>query len=131
MNDPLDELFVSGKELDRELLGTVLKPFLRIDQDSLTIIPKENWHKLAAEAKIILFLTARRAIKAFNLHLENEDASPSEIEAETGLKGNTIRPILKRLLEQKIISQPTRGRYLLPNYSIPTVKELSSKWLQV
>ena len=128
--DKLEELVVSGKEIDRQLAASILKPFLRIDGDTATIIPQERWQRLTNEAKVLLFLTARRAMKALELPIEDETTAPIEIEKETGIKGGSLRPILKRLSDQKVISKSPQGRYFIPNYSIQRIKEMSAEWLK-
>lgn len=128
--DPLEELIVSGKELNRELVAGVLKPFLRIDGATCTIIPDVRWQKLSNEAKVLLFLLARKAMVACDLPLDHEGATPAEIEKETDVKGGSIRPILKKLYEQKTLSKSSDGRYFVPNYSLERVKNLSERWLK-
>lgn len=126
----LEALFVSGKEIDEGLLLKILSPFLRIDQDSSSILPNEQWLKVSNEAKIILFLVARKAMRVRGLSIDNEGASPSEIEKETGLKGGSIRPRLKSLFEQKIVNRTEDGRYFVPNYSLVRIKTLIDTWLK-
>lgn len=124
MNEQLDELFVSGKEVDQELVAKVLAPFLKIDRDSCTIIPNERWQELNNDLKIILFLLARKAMTLRGLAIDNEGALPSEIEKETGVKGGSIRPKLKELYEQKTINRMNNGRYIVPSYSLTRIKAM-------
>lgn len=128
--DELEKLLVNGKEIDRQLVANILKPFLQIDRDTASIIPQEPWQKLTNEARILLFLIARRAMKALELSIEDEAAAPIEIEKETGIKGGTLRPTLKRLSDQKVISKSSHGRYFIPNYSIQRIKEMSIEWFK-
>lgn len=128
MNE-LEELLISGKEMDQQLVASILKPFLRIDKDSAGIIPQEPWQKLTNEARVLLFLIARRAMKALELPIEDETAGPIDIEKEIGIKGGSLRPILKRLSGQRILSK-SHGRYFVPNYSIQRIKEMSAEWLK-
>lgn len=127
--DPLEDLVVSGKELNRELVGKILKSFLKIDRDSCSIIPGERWIKLNNESKIMLFFLARKAMKALDLAIENEGATPAEIETELGIKGGSVRPVVRKLLEQRIIARTGEGRYFVPNYSIEKIKALADTWL--
>src|SRR3989304_7860688 len=97
----LDSLFVSGKEGDESLLVSILSPFLNIHQESGAIIPDERWVKTTNEYKVILFLVARKAIKLRGLPIDNEGVFPAEIEKETGIKGSSIRPVLKSLFRSE------------------------------
>jgi len=126
----LESLFVSGKEIDEGLLVKILSPFLRIDQNSCSIIPNERWLQLNNELKIILFLIARKAMKLRGLPIDNEGATPSEIGEEIGLKGGSVRPKLRSLFEQKIISRTDDARYFVPNYSLVKIKTMVDTWLK-
>lgn len=120
----LDSLFVSGKEVDEGLLVQILSPFLKIHQESGAIIPDERWLKTTNEIKVILFLVARKAITLRGLPIDNEGVFPAEIEKETGIKGASIRPVLKRLFDEKTISQAQDGRYFVPNYSLGKISAM-------
>jgi len=122
MSNQLDQLFVSGKEVDQELVAKILSPFLKIDRDSCTIVPNEQWQELNNDLKIILFLLARKVMKLRGLTIDNEGAVPSEIENGTGIKGGSVRPRLRSLLDEKVISRTKDGRYFVPNYSLMRIK---------
>lgn len=124
MTNQLDELFVSGKEVDQELVAKILAPFIRIDKDSCSIVPNERWLELNNELKIILFLVARKAMKLRDLPIDNEGALPAEIEKETGLKGGSVRPKLRGLFEDKTINRTEDARYFVPNYSLTKIKTM-------
>lgn len=130
MTNQLDELFVSGKEVDQELVAKILAPFLRIDRDSCSIVPNERWLALNNELKIIVFLVARKAMKLRDLLIDNEGALPAEIEKETGLKGGSVRPRLRDLFEQKIIDKTGDARYFVPNYSLTKIKTMIERRLK-
>ena len=126
--DVLGSLVVSGKAIDKELVGTILKPFLRIDGETCTVIPGSKWAKLSNEAKLLLFLLARKGMKALELPIEHEDVSPSEVEQEVGIKGGSLRPMLRKLLDQKVLAQTSDGLYYIPTYSLESVKSLAESW---
>lgn len=126
----LDSLFVSGKEVDESLLAKILSPFLKIDQDSCSIVPDARWLKVSNELKIILFLVARKAMKVRGLPIHNEGATPSEIGDEIGLKGGSVRPILKSLLERKIFNRAGDRRYFVPNYSLAKISSMVNTWIK-
>lgn len=130
MSNQLDELFVSGKEVDQGLVAGILSPFLKIDLDSCSIVPSEYWLELHNELKVILFLVARKAMKVRGLSVDKEGALPSEIEEQTGMKGGSVRPNLKNLFEQRIIKKTDDSRYFVPNYSLVKIKTLVDRWLK-
>lgn len=118
----LDELVVSGAELDRELVATILKPFVRIDGDTASIIPQDGWESLTVQRKVLVFLTARKAMRGLGLEIAREECSPMEIEAATGIRGGTLRPTLKRLADRRVIDKRRSGGYYVPNWALQRVK---------
>jgi len=126
----LDQLFVSGDQVDQSILAGILSPFLRIDKDSLSVVPTEKWTLIGNELRIILFLAARKAMKVRGLGIEKEGATPAEIEKEIGIKGGTLRPALKKLYDEKTISKSADSRYVLPSYSLNKVKATVEAWLK-
>jgi hypothetical protein len=124
----LDEIFVSGKELDAELLGTVLKPLLRIDEDALQIRPLQAWRTLSAKAKIGAFLLARKAMRARG-DLEDERASPAEIIENVGLPAGTVHPTLKRMYESRpqLLQRDGDSKYWVPGWAVRDVADVISR----
>ena len=130
MENQLETLVVRGRELNRGLVAKVLALFLKIDGDTCSIIPGERWEKLNNESKIIMFFLARKAMKALDLAIENEGATPTEIETELGIKGGSVRPVVRKLLDQRIVARTSEGRYFVPNYSIEKIRVLADMWMK-
>jgi hypothetical protein len=121
----LEELLVDTRELDRELVGSVLLPYLRIDRATCEIVPLPAWEDAPNEVRVLLYLLARRAMRALNLDLPGarDAASPVEIERATGIPGGSVRPALKRLLKARIVAKQDGMGYIVPNYSMGRVRE--------
>ncbi len=120
----IDSLFVSGEELDQELLTQILAPFLKISKETGAIIPNERWLKLNSELKIILLLLARKATKLRNPSMDGEGLTPNEITLQTGMKGNSVRPTLKSLLEDRLVNKGEGATYSVPNYALVKIKAM-------
>jgi hypothetical protein len=123
----LDDIFVSGKELDAELLGTALKPLLRIDEDALQIRPLRAWRTLSAKGKIGAYLLARKAMVARGL-LEDDRASPTEVIQNVGLPEGTVHPTLKRMYESRpqLLQRDSESKYSVPGWAVHDVVDLIS-----
>lgn len=119
----LEDLIVDARELDRELVGALLYPYLRIDRTSAQVIPLPAWNEVPTEARVLLYLLARRAMRALNLPLDRDAASPAEIERATGIPGGSVRPALKRLLKARAVAKQEGIGYIVPNYAISRVQE--------
>ena len=119
----LDELVVSGSEIDRELIASVLKPFVRLNGDGKSVLLLPGWDRLKNDHKVLVFLVARKAMLA--LEWEVDDAvSPKEVSRETGLPGGSVRPGLARLVDSRLAAQADGGRYLVPNWAMNQVKAI-------
>src|SRR5689334_8745126 len=99
----LEELVVDAREIDRDLVASFLWPYLRIDGPTCGILPQAGWTEVPNEARVLLYLVARKAMIALGLPLPGEAASPMEIERATGIPGGSVRPALKRLLKGRLV----------------------------
>jgi hypothetical protein len=125
----LEDLIVSGSDMDRELLGEILAPYVRLDKERCGVRPTEKWDELGTEEKILLYLVARKAMVALGFPIDNEEAAASEVINQTGLKAGTAYPTLRVLLQQRLIDQPgKRSGYLVPNHALGKVKSILKKW---
>ena len=124
----LEDLVVDGREMDRELVGTILGPYLRIDGATCEVIPLAPWDNAPNEVRVVLYLLARRAMRALELPLERDAATPIEIERATGIPGGSVRPALKRLLKARIVAKQAGLGYIVPNYAMSRVREYVRPW---
>lgn len=124
----LEDLVVSGEELDQKLVAEILEPYLRLDKDKCGIRPTEGWLRLSEEQKILVYLLARKAMVALNFGLTAEGATASEVVQETGVKKGTAHPALRKLLlVDRFLEQSQDGRYSVTNYAIPQIKSMLSE----
>lgn len=124
----LEDLVVSGADMDRELVPEILAPYLRLDKDTCGIRPTDKWEDLGTEEKVLLFLVARKAMVALEFPLENEQATAAEVIKQTGLAQGSAYPILRVLLQQRLVEQiGQRGGYLVPNHALEKIKTIIQK----
>jgi len=120
----LEQLVVTGKELDRKLVADILEPYVRLDKDACEIRPTPAWARLDNAQKTLLYLLARKAMRALDLPLEQEEAGPSEIAKSTGIKPGTIAPLIRRLYDERLVDQTRERKYFIPSHAIETIKSL-------
>lgn len=122
--DPYEGIIVSGDSLDRELLAKTVQPFIQIfvDGDQPEIVFKTD--KLTVRKKILVYLLGRKVLRDKGLlpDGEEEGLSPSQLEDGTHVKGNTLRPQLRTLLDARLV-QKSDSRYFVPNYSLINVNK--------
>jgi hypothetical protein len=122
VNDNLESLVVSGRDMDRSLVAETLAPYVRLDRDANNIRPLESWTNLKAQAKILLYLLSRKAMLALDFALPTEGATAGDVANDTGLRTGTANPALRQLLSDRLIDQGNDGRYFVANYAIQRVK---------
>jgi hypothetical protein len=123
----LDDLFVEAAELDRELIGTVLKPYLVIDRSTLAIRPQARWRTASNKARIIAYLLARKAMRAHGaITRDAERVAPGQITNATGLPRGSVYPTLKELYEARpqVVDKDTRANYWVPDWAVQSACDI-------
>jgi len=123
----LEDLIVSGEELDRKLVAEILAPYVQLDKDRCAIRPADGWMRLSEGQKILVYVLARKAMVALDFGLPVEGASASETVQDTGVKKGTAHPALRKLLGDRLLEQSEHSRYFVPNYAIPRIKSMLSE----
>lgn len=122
MVDPLQELLVSSRQINRDLLASVLRPYVRIDPETQDFIPTSEWAKLGQTQRIVAYLLTRKAMVALDIALDKEAVPPRTVEGATGIRGGTLRPLLKRLVQEGVVARDQVGGYYVPNYALEAAK---------
>lgn len=102
--DPLDTLFWSATDYAREI-AKVLRGLVKIDGDDIIFAQHLN-----VANRIVCYFLAIRVMELMDRRRTFE-ASPNDIERESGLIGNSVRPILSKLVEKGIICKVRDGVY--------------------
>ncbi|MXX99778.1 MAG: hypothetical protein F4Y67_03020 [Chloroflexi bacterium] len=119
----LKSLYEEPAALDEKLLVGVLGPLIRLTpnpiDESEAIRPLPAFDELNRRQKVLTVLITQRArVSLGDIDAESLGVSPVQIEEWTGIPGGSLRPLLRRMLTDRIISQPDRGRYQVPLYAI-------------
>lgn len=121
-SNPLDVLFVDNSSLDLELLAATIVDYVKINAEKAEVIFTVKGRGLKNKEKILAYLLARKAMHMKGI-IEDESIGPSDIERETGIKGNTLRPILGRLRDESIIRNDN-GKYYIHNHALHDVSKI-------
>jgi len=116
--DPLTRLVVDEAVINRELLATVLQDRVRLDlsRGSFTFLPGAR-DRLNNRQHVVAALLARKALHLLKAEFA-DGLRPQELEAATGIKGGTLRPILRVLVERRLIGQSDEKAYVVPGYAL-------------
>ncbi len=122
LDDPLDQLFVNQAEVDRGRLSAGLLPLIRMDANLKTyaLLPGVR-EKLGAAGTVLVALLARKVLALRDGSYE-EAAQPRVLEAEVGIPGGTLRPLLQSLLKRRLVVKAAAG-YTIPNWAIDSCLE--------
>ena len=119
----LEELVISGGELDRELIASVLSGFVRLDGDSHSVRFLSAWDQLKNDDKVLVYLVARKGMFGLDWS-EDEAVSPGEVVRDTGLPGGSVRPCLGRLVAKRLVVAAEGRRYQVPNWAVNQIRAL-------
>lgn len=122
--DPLVRLVVDGAQVNRELLASALQDKVRIDLARGTFSLQLGMRgRLSNKQLTLVVLLAQKA-----LHLlagqYADGLRPAAIEAVTGMKGGTLRPILKSLADGGVIQQNEDKAYVVAPYALEEATQL-------
>jgi len=118
----LRKLLLSEQRADEGLLTDLLKGLALLDQTKRQVVLTPAGLKLAGRARVLLVLAGQHAWKLLGGELEGDASiSVKEIESQTKLIGNTLRPILKDLKDENLIEAAGKGRYRIPVHALPVV----------
>lgn len=116
---PLKDLLVSEQTVSEELVEEILEGNARLASDTQKVLLTPEGSRLPARAKVLLVLAAQHAWRFVAPgHDGDISLTVKQIQEQTGLPGNTLRPALKGLKEAYMIESPSEGRYRLPGHAL-------------
>lgn len=107
-DNPLDDIFVDGDQMDRELVASILDSYMAIDSEDGELYPKEAFGELNSKNQIQIVLTAERA-KALQGMADSASLGPSAISDLGGINENTVKPAVRDLADEGQIADTDDG----------------------
>ena len=119
--DPLMELVADTRKINRDRLKEMLlgRVWLDIDAATVHLVPEERNERSKKEA-VLLALLGQKALSLLKPEKIADAMTPKVLEEVTGLKGNTVRPLLKRLSGEGLIVRRMEG-YSIHNAALHLV----------
>lgn len=121
----LEDLVVDEEELNEELLTEVLFEYIRIGQESGSIITQPPFHELSSTQKTAVILLTQKAKHELGL-AESEWIGPTGIAEDSGMKRGTVYPAVKRIEEDQGIADNQDGKYTIPTHNLEKAKKFIS-----
>jgi len=114
--DPLEELYTSEDEFDREALAEALNGVIKIDEDDGSPIRREAFHDLDGKQRFAAYLLYRRATAALGEISDDEiGISSSNAAQEIDVNNSTLRNYTD---ESWVKNDESRGGYFISGYDV-------------
>lgn len=115
--EKLKELLVNEQEILEDLILEGLRGIVGLDAKTGEIYPTEKYSRLRADAKICVFLMARKAGHLLGLN-SAEGATAKAIRERTGMPMGTVNPTLRILVGKGIVAQNDEKEYYMPSHGL-------------
>jgi len=119
----LKDLLVSKAKVTEEEIKETIDGYVGYDADALEVVLLPGSAKLDATKKILLYLVALRGWRYVVDAPPKVAAKPGEISEHLGIGGGTVRPVLKKLKEGRVVRKKG-GEYMVPEHNFHYVREL-------
>jgi len=119
----LEKLLAEVSEINKNLLGEVLAPYVKIGKETGLPIFTPEYARLSNSGKIIVYLLARKAASILRLLNVPEPVTPKEISKATGVAYDSVKPTLSSLARSRIVTREG-GQYSFPNHLLLQAREL-------
>jgi len=119
-SDPLTELLVDARHVDRQAITEALRGRISIDSQSGRPVLLAGYNRLDAKRKILVVLLSRKAAHLLTV-VDKETLTNNEVVRESGLPPGTVASGLKNLRERRLVGQDEDRSYLVPNAQLGNV----------
>jgi hypothetical protein len=117
----LKDLIADKGALDEATIERIVGPYLRYDVETQELSFLQPFAGLSNKAKILVYLVGLQGWKFVTDDTVATDARPADIETATGIPGGSLRPILRGLCDNHVLSE--RGsRYSVRGTSLRVIE---------
>ena len=107
--------------LSKELMKSVLGPYVQFDPDRQEFVFTEEWNRLNNNLKLLTYLIGRKGVSASG-HLTDEEAVlPKTVIEQTHLPSGSVAYTIKILFDGKIIAKTGSGKCYVPSAKLRIV----------
>lgn len=125
--EEVKEGLVDIQVLSKELMKSVLGPYVQFDRERQEFVFTEEWNKLNNNLKILTYLIGRKGMLAAR-HLSDEEAvAPKTITEQTYMPSGSVGFTLKTLFDSNLLDRTESGKYYVPSAKLLVVKGMIEK----
>ena len=122
----LKDLVGTKSALAEEAIELIVRNFITYDEEAREVVLTPDGMRLTNRAKLLVYLTALQGWPFVTKEPVPTDAKPADIEKATGIPGGSLRPVLKGLLEARLLVAQN-SRYAVRTTSFAAINaELAS-----
>lgn len=115
-----EDLLIDEEEVSETLLTETLIDYIRIGDESGSIVPQDAYEDLTNREKVVVVLLAQHALEGLDM-ADEQWLTPSEIAERSGIKKGSVYPAVRELDEAGIVDTDD-GSYRIPTHSLETAK---------
>jgi len=120
--EKIEGALVDIQELSKEVMKTVLGPYVQFDPNRQEFIFTEKWAKLDNNLKILTYLIGRKGMVAQGHLSDEEPVVPKAITTQTQLPAGSVSYSIKMLYEGKLVDKTETGKYYVTSAKLLIVK---------
>jgi hypothetical protein len=115
-HDPLQELFADNQAANKDVLAEVLRDRVKLDKSGTFSFRPGVRASLGGSRTVLVAILARKAL-ALTIDGFSEAVTPKNLEQLSGVRGGSLRPILKRFAARGLLLRQG-GAYVVPNFAL-------------
>ena len=125
--EEIEGALVDIQEISKDVMKTVLGPYVRFDPNRQEFIFTESWAKLNNNLKILTYLIGRKGMVAQGHLSDEEPVAQKVIITQTQLPAGSVGYSVKLLYDGKLIDKTETGKYYVTSAKLLIVKGMIEK----
>jgi hypothetical protein len=116
----LKDLVGTKSALAEDAIESIVRGLVTYDDEAHEVALTPDGMRLGNRAKLLVYLTALLGWPFITEASVASDAKPADIEEATGIAGGSLRPLLRQLLEERLLTCQ-KARYAVRSTSIAAI----------
>ncbi|MBX0287958.1 helix-turn-helix domain-containing protein [Halomicroarcula sp. F28] len=115
-----EDLLIDEEEVSETLLSETLIEYIRIGDESGSIVPQDAYEDLTNREQVVVVLLAQHALEGLDM-ADEQWLTPSQIAERSGIKKGSVYPAVRELDDADIVENDD-GSYRIPTHSLESAK---------
>lgn len=115
-----EDLLIDEEVVSETLLTETLIDYIRVGDESGSIVPQDAYEELTNREKVVVVLLAQHALEGLDM-TDQKWLTPTEIAEKSGIKKNSVYPAVRELDDADVVKSDD-GSYRIPTHNLETAK---------